>query len=99
MKNIDIPFYEVDAHNLVPCWTASSKQEYSAHTLRTRIHRLLPEFLNDFPSLKKHPYNWEEKIGVIDWRKSLKTLDIDFTIKEVDWVQSGEKAAHPYSKG
>ena len=94
MKNIDIPFYEVDAHNIVPCWTASSKQEYSARTLRPRLHRLLPEFLNDFPSLKKHPYNWEEKIGIIEWGKSLKTLDIDFTIKEVDWIQPGEKAAY-----
>src|SRR4030042_4310257 len=47
MKNIDIPFYEADAHNIVPCWTAYSKQEYSARTLRLKLHRLLPEYLED----------------------------------------------------
>jgi deoxyribodipyrimidine photo-lyase len=54
----------------------------------------LPDFLDDFPYLKKHPYNWEGKMSIIDWEKSLKTLDVDFTIKEVDWIQPGEKAAN-----
>lgn len=94
MKNIDIPFYEADAHNIVPCWTASSKQEYSARTLRLKLHRLLPEYLEDFPSLKKHPYNWEEKISIIDWGKILKTLDVDLIIQEVEWIKPGEKAAY-----
>jgi deoxyribodipyrimidine photo-lyase len=94
VKNIDIPFYEVDAHNIVPCWTASSKQEYSARTLRHKLHRLLTEFLKDFPSLKKHPYRWSEKISIIDWGKSLNTLDVDLTIQEVEWIKPGEKAAY-----
>ena len=94
IRNIDIPFHEVDAHNIVPCWTSSSKQEYSARTLRPKLHRLLPEFLNDFLSLKRHPYNWEEKISVIDWRKSLKTLDVDLTIQEVDRIKPGENEAY-----
>jgi deoxyribodipyrimidine photo-lyase len=94
MKNIDIPFYEVDAHNIIPCWTSSLKQEYGARTLRPKLQRLLPEYLEDFPSLKKHPYHWKEKISIIDWRKSLKTLDVDLTIQEVDWIKPGEKAAY-----
>jgi deoxyribodipyrimidine photo-lyase len=94
IKNIDIPFYEVDAHNIVPCWIASSKQEYSARTLRDKLHRLLLEFLKDFPSLKKHPYSWTEKINIIDWGKSLKTLDVDLTIQEVEWIKPGERAAY-----
>ena len=36
---IDIPFYEVDARNIVPCWIASPKQEYGAYTLRPKIRR------------------------------------------------------------
>ncbi len=99
MRNIDIPFYEIDAHNIVPCWTVSPKQEYSAYTLRLKLQRLLPEFLDDFPYLKKHPYNWEGKMSIIDWEKSLKTLDVDFTIKEVDWIQPGEKAANRAMEG
>ena len=94
IKHIDIPFHEVDAHNIVPCWIASSKQEYAARTLRPRLYRLLPEFLSDFPSLKKHPYNWEEDTSMIDWRKSIRTLDVDHTVQEVDWIQPGEKAAY-----
>lgn len=94
IKNVDINFYEVDAHNIVPCWIVSSKQEYSARTLRPKLHRLLPEFLNDFMPLKTHPYNWEEKISVIDWGKSLKTLDIDLAIREVEWIKPGEKEAY-----
>ena len=93
IKNINIPFYEVDAHNIIPCWTASSKQEYGARTLRPKLHRLLPEFLKDLPSLKKHPYKWKEKISIIDWGKSLNTLDVDLTIQEVEWIKPGEKAA------
>jgi len=94
MKNIDIPFYEVDAHNIIPCWTSSLKQEYGARTLRPKLQRLLPEYLEDFPSLKKHPYHWKEKISIIDWRKSLKTLDVDLTIQAVEWIKPGEKAAY-----
>jgi deoxyribodipyrimidine photo-lyase len=94
IKNINIPVYEVDAHNIVPCWTASSKQEYSARTLRPKLHRLLPEFLKDFPSLKKHPHNWSEKISIIDWGKGLNTLGVDLKIQEVERIKPGEKAAY-----
>jgi len=36
MNKIDINFIEVDAHNIVPCWIASPKQEYSAYTFRPK---------------------------------------------------------------
>jgi deoxyribodipyrimidine photo-lyase len=93
LKGIDIPFYEVDAHNIVPCWIASSKQEYGAHTLRRKLDPLLPEFLTGFPSLKRHPYRQKERTGMTDWRKAARTLDVDMTVQEVDWLQPGEKAA------
>ena len=50
-RAIEIPFYEVDAHNLVPCWAASPKQEYGAYTLRPKIQRLLPDYLERLPRL------------------------------------------------
>jgi len=50
---VSIPFIEVDAHNIVPVWTASPKQEYAAYTIRPKIRRLLAEYLEDFPVLKK----------------------------------------------
>jgi len=39
IMRLHIPFYEVDAHNIVPCWMASSKQEYGAYTLRPKLKR------------------------------------------------------------
>lgn len=45
-KNIgEVPFHEVDAHNVVPVWEASDKREYGARTIRSKIHKKLPEFL------------------------------------------------------
>ena len=41
----DVPFHEVDAHNVVPVWEASEKRETGARTIRTKIHKRLPEFL------------------------------------------------------
>ncbi|MGQ9569467.1 MAG: deoxyribodipyrimidine photo-lyase [Thermodesulfovibrionales bacterium] len=93
-NNIDIPFYQVDAHNIVPCWLSSPKQEYSAHTFRPKIHKALPEFLEDYPELKKHPISWRGDFSSIDWKNSLKSLDIDFHIPEVYWIKSGEDEAH-----
>lgn len=51
-SGINVPFFEVDAHNVVPCWEASKKQEYAAHTFRPKLLRLLPEFLTEYPELE-----------------------------------------------
>jgi len=48
--------FQVDAHNIVPCWVASPKQEYSARTIRAKIHSQLPEFLTEFPPVIQHPH-------------------------------------------
>ncbi|MFW6216960.1 MAG: deoxyribodipyrimidine photo-lyase, partial [Desulfohalobiaceae bacterium] len=36
-QRIQIPMHLVDAHNIVPCWQASNKQEYAARTIRPKI--------------------------------------------------------------
>ncbi|WP_235282945.1 deoxyribodipyrimidine photo-lyase [Methanosarcina sp. 1.H.T.1A.1] len=51
-SEIKIPFFEVDAHNVVPCWEASPKQEYAAHTFRPKLYGHLSEFLEEFPELE-----------------------------------------------
>jgi deoxyribodipyrimidine photo-lyase len=35
-QEMEIPFHEVDAHNIVPVWEASPKQEYAAYTFSQR---------------------------------------------------------------
>lgn len=56
---VHVPVYEVDARNVVPIWTASGKQEYAARTIRPKILKLLPEYLEEVPELKKHPYGMQ----------------------------------------
>lgn len=54
-SGIKVPFFEVDAHNVVPCWKASKKQEYAARTFRPKLLSLLPEFLTEYPELEANP--------------------------------------------
>jgi len=92
-RKIVIPFYEVDAHNIVPCLIASNKIEFGAYTIRPKIHKLLPEFLDEFPSVKKMKKVESLSPDKIDWRKIISSLKIDGKVKEVDWIKPGEKAA------
>jgi deoxyribodipyrimidine photo-lyase len=92
-KKINILFHEVDGHNIVPCWITSPKQEYAAYTIRPKINKLLPEFLEKIPSVKKHPFSFEGKADPIKWQDVHASLRIDQFVKEIDWLQPGEKEA------
>jgi deoxyribodipyrimidine photo-lyase len=48
---VDVPVHEVDAHNVVPVWVTSDKQEYAARTIRPKLNKRLGEFLTEFPTL------------------------------------------------
>ncbi|MGD8371811.1 MAG: deoxyribodipyrimidine photo-lyase [Syntrophobacterales bacterium] len=85
--------HEVDARNIVPCWAATDKKEYAAYTLRPKIHRALPEFMEKFPLLQNHPFPWPESVKQTNWDKAEKSLKIDRSVPEVDWLLPGEKAA------
>jgi deoxyribodipyrimidine photo-lyase len=93
LNRIDIPVYEVDTHNIVPCWIASPKQEFAAYTFRPKVKRQLSEFLDEFPKLKKHPFSGKKKVEQTDWSRVKKCLKIDRKVLEVDWIKPGEKAA------
>lgn len=51
----DVEFHTVDAHNIVPAFYVSNKQEYGAATLRPKIKRLLDSFLIPFPDISGLP--------------------------------------------
>lgn len=92
-ERILIPHYEVDAHNIVPCWIASPKAEFGAYTIRPKIKKHLSTFLTDFeavtPSIKtdvKHkPTNWHDAIV---WLKPSND------VKPVETFIPGEDAAN-----
>ena len=96
-KNIihqcNFPVYEVDAHNIVPCWLASTKREYAAYTLRPKIQKLLPRFLTDFPELADQPYNSAHHDSEqLDIHLLLSRIK-DQSVAEVAWLNPGEQAA------
>ncbi len=92
-RKINIPFYEVDAHNIVPSLYVSGKEEYGAYTIRPKIYKLLPEFLVDYPETKKMKKYESKNNGTINWRKVEESLIIDRNIKEVSWIKPGFKKA------
>jgi deoxyribodipyrimidine photo-lyase len=65
------PLVEVDAHNVVPCWLASPKQEFGAYTLRPKLKRLLPSFLTPMPGLQRHPFRFPGKADGVIGRERL----------------------------
>lgn len=85
-KKIMVPLYGVDAHNIVPCWVASPKQEFGAYTLRPKIHKLIPEFLDEFPKVvhQKNLVKISKKYS--EWKK------IAFNEKDL-LIPAGEQAA------
>ncbi|MBK7105172.1 MAG: deoxyribodipyrimidine photo-lyase [Ignavibacteriae bacterium] len=92
-KNISIPFYEVDAHNIIPVWKASNKLEFAAYTIRPKIKYLLPEYLDEFPKLVKFSKNNFIQ-NKIDWDKLYKSLKINFDVKPVEKFIPGENSAN-----
>ena len=92
IEKVDIPIYQVDSHNIVPCWVSSYKKEYAAYTIRKKIQLNLDSYLTDIPQAIYHPYN-HVKTDKVEWKKIIDRLNIDHTIHEIDWAKSGEKAA------
>jgi len=71
------PLYEVDAHNIIPCWLTSEKQEYDAYTIRKKINRKLGEYLIEFPGVKSHPYGNNDVGKRLDIKKILQGIIIE----------------------
>lgn len=102
-KLLSIPACEVDGRNVVPLWEASDKQEYAARTIRPKILKALPEYLEEFPKLRKHPYSLSEndrkeafgKIGkyLLSWEKAEKFAGKLKTGPDLSWIDPGPKAA------
>lgn len=85
----DVPLVQVDAHNIVPIWMASDKQEYAARTIRNKINSKLTEYLTEFPPVIKHPYKANKTPEPVDWAAALESVKVDETVGEVDWIKPG----------
>jgi len=95
LKNsIKIPFWEVDTHNIVPCWIVSDKQEYGARTIRPKISKLLDTFLIRIPAVQKHPYTISHNIPEVDWETTVQELTVDHSVQPISWLTSGSNHAN-----
>ncbi|XP_076331892.1 deoxyribodipyrimidine photo-lyase-like [Tachypleus tridentatus] len=83
-------FWQVDAHNIVPCWEASEKLEYGARTIRRKIHDKLSTYLTEFPPVICHPHPCL-KSQPVDWKAAQNSLQVDQSVKEVKWATPGAK--------
>ena len=88
----NIPFEEVDAHNIIPVWTTSQKQEFAARTIRPKIHARLDEFLEPFPRIYPQKHTWRS-FPKTDWRE-IHVMEKHLAGIRIDWITSGQKAAH-----
>jgi deoxyribodipyrimidine photo-lyase len=93
-KDFNVPLYQVDAHNVVPVWKCSEKQEYAARTIRKKVHQGMAKYFTEFPELQSQTFPSEYvNMSPIDWDAALEELEIDRKVKPVTWIKPGYKAA------
>lgn len=92
----DVPLYEVDAHNCIPVWVLSPKQEFAARTIRPKVYAAIPQFLEEYAPLPKYKHNDEvmKLYPMIDWDQVNRKIICNGEVKAIFWLTPGEKAAH-----
>ncbi len=97
-KHASCACFGVDSHNIVPTWIVSDKKEYGAYTIRPKIFRLLPEFLDEFPVLQKSKYTHTAKFPVSHWNKLLSEKELQESLESIDWAPPGVSGANKILK-
>lgn len=90
LNHIQIPFYEVDSHNIIPAWKISNKQEYAAYTFRPKVKRLIHKYLEPLPAITPAPVPWKDTTSPLN--KMKKMITVDTTILPIS-VKPGYKHA------
>jgi deoxyribodipyrimidine photo-lyase len=91
---LECPFYEVDAHNVIPARFISQKTEFAAYTLRPKIHKALDRFLIPFPDISTY-----KQIGLSNdirffTEEILKKVRVRKDIQPVNTFKPGTEAAN-----
>ncbi len=92
-RRVTMPVDQVDAHNVVPVWVASPKQEYAAATLRPKLNRVLHRYLQEFPPLVTHPHPWAEAPRGLDLVAALDRVRAADHGPALAWITPGPRAA------
>ncbi len=93
-RKLNIPFWTVDADVIVPS-KLFPKEEYAARTLRPKLEKLLPVFLQP-PDNPKARYRWTDgtqpKSAEIEPARLLAELPLDRSVAPVDQFKGGTAA-------
>ena len=92
-KKLNIPIYQVDGHNVIPCWETSNQMELAAFRIRTKILSKLNEFLTEFPPVVTHPFVNNNTKNENNWDEMYKSLKVDTDVRPIEWTKSGYTAA------
>ncbi len=90
------PFIQVETNVVVPVETASSKEEYSAATLRPKLMRVLKKYLTPLKerSLRVHSLDLEfESVDLENPERLIDELNVDRTVKRVESFKGGTSEA------
>jgi deoxyribodipyrimidine photo-lyase len=93
-KQTVVPVFTVDAHNIIPAWILSSKEEFAAHTIRYKVTKLINNYFVEPTKLKIHKYSSAQKLNTNSFSSAraevnnLQASGTNITFK------SGENAAH-----
>ncbi|MBN2227950.1 MAG: deoxyribodipyrimidine photo-lyase [Candidatus Thorarchaeota archaeon] len=91
-RSIGCLFVQVESNVVVPIDFVSQKEEYTAGTIRPKIHKHLNQFLKPFKlaTIKQHaPENFHEDSPLRNTNKTLEEMSIDRTVSDVEWLEGG----------
>ncbi|MCG7843814.1 MAG: deoxyribodipyrimidine photo-lyase [Methanomassiliicoccales archaeon] len=72
MENSECGFEEVDAHNIVPCWAVSPKQDYSAATFRPKLRSHMPDYFDHLPPFPSVTIPWPGDVPEVELEEALR---------------------------
>lgn len=98
VSHIDCPMVQVETDVIVPVESASNKEGYSAATLRSKMNRLLDQYLVSITGnvLNKDPFSIQfdfDTLDISDINQALSRLDIDKSVLPVNGFHGGTSQA------
>lgn len=93
IAQLPIQVQQVDAHNVIPCWHLSDKQEYAAYTIRPKVHKKLIEFLEPYPPVQPQPTE-HNQLESVNWNTTNSQVSVDEKIEMPDWFKPGTTAGY-----
>ena len=98
-EHMDCPLIQVESDVVVPVEETSPKEEYAAATIRPKIHRKLEQFLVPLKETKPVADSLSltfDSFKVEDVDKALSELQIDKTVKKVNYLRGGTEEARKH---